>query len=56
MRFDFQNSWLRIVIELFPRVVPMRRYRVAREKLAWQTRRRMVRKLYRELRTANDYP
>ncbi len=54
MRFDFHNAWVHIVIELFPRPVLMRRYRVARDNMAWQARRRMVRRIHRQLRTVSD--
>lgn len=54
MRFDFQNSWLRIFIECWPRVISMRRYRLARAADVAQARRRIVRRIQRQLRTAHD--
>jgi hypothetical protein len=55
MRFDFHTSWLRVVIEFLPRAVPLRRYRLACESVACQARRRMARRIQRQLRTDNDY-
>ena len=51
MRFDFHNSWLRLVIEFFPRAVPMRRYRVTHAD-ALEARRKIVRHIRQQLRTA----
>lgn len=50
MRFDFHNSWLRVVIELFPPVTPIRRYQPAVERIAQRTRRRIARHIRRQLR------
>jgi hypothetical protein len=54
MRFDFHNSWLRLVIELFPPAIPVRRYRPAGERIAPRVRRRMARHIRRQLRAEFD--
>lgn len=53
VRFEFQNSWVRVLIEFLPREVPMHRYRVARADVM-QVRGRMIRRICRRLRHATD--
>jgi hypothetical protein len=52
MKLEYQSRWLRLVIEFFPRLAEIRRYRVApvrlegatgrllQRRIAWQLRRR----------------
>ena len=54
MRFDFHNSWLRVVIELFPPVIPIRRYQPAGEHIAQKARRRIAGHIRRQLRVEFD--
>jgi len=54
MRFDFHNSWLRLVIELFPPETPIRRYQPAGERIAQRARHRIARHIRRQLRAEID--
>ena len=54
MRFDFHNSWLRLVIELFPPVTPIRRYQPVSEPIVRRARYRMARNIRRQLRAELD--
>jgi hypothetical protein len=55
LRFEFQTCCLRIAVELFHRSIPMRRYRLMRENLALEARRRMVRRIQQRLRSATGF-
>jgi len=50
MKLEYQNRWLRLVIELFPRLVEIRRYRVAPMRLEGATGRLLQRRISNELR------
>jgi hypothetical protein len=49
-RFELENKWVRILLELFPRALPMRRYRLAHEEASVRIRGRIVRRISRQLR------
>jgi hypothetical protein len=54
MRIEFQNSWVRLLVELWPRTVPIRRYRLTGENHPF-VRRRIVRRLIRQIRHYPDF-
>ena len=50
MKLEYQNRWLRLMIELFPQLAEIRRYRVAPVRLESQTGRLLQRRISKELR------
>ena len=50
MKLEYQSRWLRLVIELFPRLAEIRRYRVAPVKLEGHTGRLLQRRIARQIR------
>jgi len=58
VKLEFQNRWLRLLIELFPALPEIRRYRVASVRLEGQTGRRLQRRIAHQMRrtTAEDTP
>ncbi|MEI6396348.1 MAG: hypothetical protein WCT12_35240 [Verrucomicrobiota bacterium] len=50
MKLEYQSRWLRLVIELFPRLAEIRRYRVAPVKLEGHTGRLLQRRIARQMR------
>ena len=54
MRLEFRNAWIRLLVECCPCVIPMHRYRLARENNAGQVRRRMLWHIHRRLRSADS--
>ena len=45
MRIRFQNSWVKVVIELFPSMPPLQRYRIAPAHVVIATQRRIRRRI-----------
>jgi hypothetical protein len=50
MKLEFQNRWLRLLIEFFPALPEIRRYRVAPVRFEGQTGRLLQRRITHELR------
>jgi len=50
MKLEFQNRWVRLVFELFPRLTEFRRYRVSPPRCDGQTGRRLRRRIARTMR------
>ncbi len=53
MKLEYQSRWLRLVIELFPRLAEIRRYRVASRRRESQTERLLQRRIALQWRRAN---
>jgi hypothetical protein len=49
MKLEFRTHWLRILVELFPDLPPIRRYRVAQADLDRRIRRLLRRRIGRQL-------
>ena len=50
MKLEYHGRWLRLVIELLPRLAEIRRFRVAPVRLEGPTGRHLQRRIARELR------
>jgi hypothetical protein len=50
MKLEYQNRWLRLVIEFFPRLAQIRRYRVAPARLEGRTGRLLQQRIAGALR------
>ena len=50
MKLEFQNRWLRLVVELFPTRVPIRRYRVVPAPLGAEVERTLRQRITRDFR------
>jgi len=50
LKLEYQSRWLRFVIELFPRLAEIRRYRVASVRAEGQTGRQLRRRIAHQLR------
>ena len=50
MKLEFQNRWVRLLIELLPELPPIRRYRVVPRPLEASTKRMLRRRITRQLR------
>jgi hypothetical protein len=50
MKLEYQSRWLRLVIELFPKLAEIRRFRVAPLRLEGRTGRHLQRRIAREMR------
>ena len=51
MKLEYQSRWLRLLIELFPTLPGIRRYRVAPARLEGDTARLLRRRIARRLQT-----
>ena len=54
MKLEFQNRWLRLLIEILPTCPAIRRYRVAPAHLDGQVGRLLQRQIARQMRRANS--
>ncbi len=54
MKLEYQSRWLRLVIECFPRLAEIRRYRVAPVRLEGQTGRLLQRRIAGALRQVTE--
>ena len=52
MKLEYQNRWLRLLIELFPTLPEIRRYRVPAVRFEGQTARLLQRQIARQLRSS----
>lgn len=50
MKLEYQSRWLRLVIELFPQLAEIRRYRVASVRFEGQTGRLLQRRIAHQIR------
>jgi hypothetical protein len=50
MKLEMRNHWVRVLIEFFPALPPIRRYRVSPHKQEANTRRHLRRHIARNLR------
>ena len=50
MKLEFQNRWLRLVVELFPPRVPIRRYLVVPARLGAEVERTLRQRITRDFR------
>ena len=50
MKLELQNQWLRLVVELFPPRVPIRRYRVVPAQLGAEVERALRQRITRDFR------
>lgn len=50
MKLEYQSRWLRLVIELLPRLPEIRRFRVATVRLEGQTGRLLQRRIANQMR------
>ena len=50
MKLELQNRWLRLVVELFPPSVPIRRYRVMPAQLGTEVERTLRHRITRDFR------
>lgn len=50
MKWEYRNRWLRLLIELFPALPEIRRYRVAAVPFEVQTARLLRRQITRQMR------
>ncbi|MHC1765691.1 MAG: hypothetical protein AB9869_15565 [Verrucomicrobiia bacterium] len=50
MKLELDTRWLRVLIELFPDLVPIRRYRALRPSLEGPAARHLCRRIARQLR------
>ena len=50
MKLEFQNRWLRLVVELFPTRVPIRRYLVVPARLGAEVHRTLRQRITRDFR------
>lgn len=50
MKLEYQSRWLRLVIELLPTLLEIRRYRVAPVRLEGQTGRLLQRRIAHQMR------
>jgi hypothetical protein len=54
MKLEYQSRWLRLLIELFPALPEIRRYRVLPASLDRHTGRRLRRQVARQVRHTNS--
>ena len=54
MKLEFQNRWLRLLIEFFPVLPAIRRYRVSPAGCEGQTGRLLRKQISRQLRRMNS--
>ena len=56
MKLEFQNRWLRLLIEFFPDLPEIRRYRISQASLEDQTARLLRRQIARQMRRQTEGP